>query len=427
MRVLVITFKHIKSLFYSDENSTLVQRVFWNSLYIAFFLLPIDINYPTPFFVLAIVFGSINMFKSTVERTILMENKVLLAFPLYFLIMLISLLYTGNLPDGVDLIVRSLSLLLFPIIFLFVKEDASSVRKLFDFLLYGLVCSFFMNLSTVLYDVFTTVQVETISLWEQVTMSWRLFMNDQFSNVVSPSYVSLYILLVLSYYLKKELNTVWRLFCVLILFGYLFLLGNEAAYYTLFVMGMLLIWKVKDKSKRYLLVCLFLLGTIVFVKNPHFFHNRGRTYDTGLNTQELPISEPDRWLTWKAAVMAIDEAPLLGYGIGDAKDVLVAKYKELGVEYQNHIKHRYNAHNQFLQTWLETGVIGIFILLFVFTWLAFYMRRSSNEFAVFLALFIALMFESMLVRFNGIVFFSIIVPLLLKKKSILSSRIIRNV
>src|SRR5690606_36329785 len=226
---------------------------------------------------------------------------------------------------------------------------------------------------------------------------------------------------------KKELNTVWRLFCVLILFAYLFLLGNEAAYYTLFVMGILLIWKVKDKSKRYLLVCLFLLGTIVFVKNPHFFHNRARTYDTGLHTQELPISEYDRWLTWKAAIIAIEEAPLLGYGIGDAKDVLVAKYEELGGEYQNHIKHRYNAHNQFLQTWLETGVIGIFILLFVFTWLAFYMRRSSNEFAVFLALFIALMFESMLVRFNGIVFFSIIVPLLLKKKSILSSRIIRNV
>ncbi|EKF54424.1 O-antigen polymerase [Galbibacter marinus] len=419
------TIKYIRSLFYNDENSTLVQRVFWNSLYIAFFLLPIDINYPTPFFGLAIIFGAMNTIKA--DKAYVRENKVLLAFPLYFLILLISILYTDNLPDGFDLIVRSLSLLLFPIIFLFVKEDASSVRKLFDFLLYGLVFSFFMNLSTVLYDVFTTVQVETTSLWEQVTVSWRLFMNDQFSNVVSPSYVSLYILLVLSYYLKKELNTVWRLFCVLILFAYLFLLGNEAAYYTLFVMGILLIWKVKDKSKRYILVCLFLLGTIVFVKNPHFFHDKGRTNDTALNTQELPISENDRWLTWKAAIMAIEEAPLLGYGIGDAKDVLVAKYKELGSEYQNHAKHRYNAHNQFLQTWLETGVIGIFILLFVFTWLAFYMRRSSNEFAVFLALFIALMFESMLVRFNGIVFFSIIVPLLLKKKSILSSRIIRNV
>lgn len=420
-----ISLKYIKSLFYNDENSTVVQRVFWNSLYIAFFLLPIDINYPTPFFGLAIIFGSMNIIKA--DRTYIRENRVLLIFPLYFFAIFVSFLYTARNSEGVDLIVRSLSLLLFPIIFLFVKEDASSVRKLFDFLLYGLVCSFFMNLSLVIHDVFTTAQEETTSLLGHITVSWRLFMNKQFSNVVSPSYVSLYILLVLSYYLKKDLNTVWRLLCVLILFAYLFLLGNEAAYFTLFVMGTLLVWKVKNKSKRYLLVCLFLLGTIVFVKNPHFFHNRGKTNYTALNTQELPISEHDRWLTWKAAVMAIEEAPLLGYGIGDARDVLVAKFKELGPDYENHVRHRYNAHNQFLQTWLETGVIGVFILLFVFTWLAFYMRRSSNELAVFLALFIALIFESMLVRFNGIVFFSIIVPLLLKKKSILSSRIIRNV
>lgn len=423
------TIKHIKSLFYNDENSTLVQRVFWNSLYIAFFLLPIDINYPTPFFVLAIIFGAMNIVKA--DRTYIGENKVLWVFPLYFLVILISLLYTSHLSEGFDLIVRSLSLLLFPIIFLFVKEDASSVRKLFDFLLYGLVFSFFMNLSSVIYDVVGRVydmitQGVELSFWEGLGVSWRLFMNDQFSNLVSPSYVSLYTLLVLSYYLKKELNTVWRLLCVLILFAYLFLLGNEAAYYTLFLMAILLIWKVKDRSKRYLLVCLFILGTIVFVKNPHFFHS-SRVNQTTLNTQDLPISEHDRWLSWKAAVAAIEQAPLLGYGVGDAKDVLVAKYKELGPTYQNHVKHRYNAHNQFLQTWIETGIVGIFILLFIFTWLAFYMRRSSNEFAVFLALFIALIFESMLVRFNGIVFFSIIVPLLLKKKSILSSRIIRNV
>src|SRR5690606_20625980 len=104
------TIKHIKSLFYSDENSTLVQRVFWNSLYIAFFLLPIDINYPTPFFVFAIIFGAMNIIKA--DRTYIDENKVLLVFPLYFLVILLSLLYTSHLSEGMDLIVRSLSLLL---------------------------------------------------------------------------------------------------------------------------------------------------------------------------------------------------------------------------------------------------------------------------------------------------------------------------
>lgn len=401
--------------------------MFWNGLYIAFFLLPIDINYPTPFFVLAIVFGVINIFKT--DRTSIWENKVLLVFPLYFLVLVFSLLSTARLSEGFDLVIRSLSLFLFPIIFLFVKEDSSSVRKLFEFLLYGLVVSFFLNLFNVIYEVIRVVQALELTFWLGISTGWKLFMSEQFSALITPSYVSLYIILVLSYYLKKELNSIWRLLAVLILFIYLFLLANEAAFFTLFIMAVLLVWKVKDRAKRYLLVLMMLLGTIVFINNPHFFSEPAIEVDTtiGANRADLPITERDRWLTWKAAVYAIEEAPLLGYGVGDARDVLVAKFKEIGPEYENHVKHRYNAHNQFLQTWLETGVLGVFILLFIFTWLAFYMRRSFNEFAVFLALIIALIFESMLVRFNGIVFFSIIVPLLLKKKSILSSRIIRNV
>src|SRR5690606_18692132 len=214
-----------------------------------------------------------------------------------------------------------------------------------------------------------------LSLFGHISVYWKLFMNEQFSALVNPSYVSLYILLVLSYYLKKELNSIWRFLAVLILFVYLFLLASEAAYYTIFIMAVLLVWKVKDRSKRYLLVLTVLLGTIVFVNNPHFFNEpaiEARQHITDIDRADLPITEHDRWLTWKAAIKAIEEAPLLGYGVGDAKDVLVAKYKELGPAYQNHVKHRYNAHNQFLQTWLETGIPGIFILLFIFTWLAFY-------------------------------------------------------
>ena len=402
--------------------------MFWNCLYIAFFLLPIDINYPTPFFILAIIFGGINIFKA--DRSIIGENKVLLVFPLYFIIQALSLIYTAHLSEGFDLVIRSLSLLLFPVLFLFVKEDASSVRKLFDFLLYGLVFSFFMNLFSVVYEVICIAPVTDVSFFGYISIYWTLFMNEQFSALVNPSYVSLYILLVLSYYLKKDLNSIWRLLAIVILFVYLFLLASEAAYYTLFIMAVLLVWKVKDRSNLYLLVSMVLLGTIVVVNNLHFFNEPTLVAGQHImdkDRADLPITEHDRWLSWKAAIAAIEEAPLLGYGIGDAKDVLVAKYKELGSMYQNHAKHRYNAHNQFLQTWLETGVLGVFILLFIFTWLAFYMRRSVNEFVVFLALIIALIFESMLVRFNGIVFFSIIVPLLLKKKSILSSRIIRNV
>ncbi|QLE02071.1 O-antigen ligase family protein [Galbibacter sp. BG1] len=416
--------QHIKSQFYRDENSTLWQRIFWNSLYMAFFLLPLDINLPTPFFIIAMVSGSVNIFKG--DKGYEAKNKVLLLFPLYFLVLVGSLLYTENLSDGWGLIQRSLSLLIFPIIFLFVKEDALSVRKLFDFLLYGLLLSFFINLIMVKYETYEYLisLPGNESVWSLFSKGWAYFLEMQFSSLVNPGYISLYILLVLSYYLKKELTNFYRFATVFILFTYLFLLASKAAILALFLMTVLLIGSVQQKSKRFLLIFTLILGTIVFVSNPRITNGVNRNMSKMVEEVNPTISLSQRFLTWEAAAYAINEAPVFGYGIGDAHDVLIATYKKMG--FQENYENRYNAHNQFLTTWLEAGVLGIFVLLSIFMCLAVYLRRSVNEFSVFLALLIALLFESMLVRFNGIVFFSIIVPLLLKERSILSSRVIRN-
>ncbi|WP_417444265.1 O-antigen ligase family protein [Joostella sp.] len=418
------TIKKIKALFYQDEGSNLLQLIFWNSLYIAFFFLPIDINIPTPFFIVAIISGCINIFKGTKKYE--SKNKVLLLFPIYFLVLAISLFYTQNQSDGWHLIERSLTLFLFPIIFLFLKEDALSVRKLFDFLLFGLVVSFFINLGFIVYDSFLIIDQlpSEVSFWKRFSIMWKLCMHVQFSSLINPGYVSLYILLVLSNYLKNELNSISRLLTVIILFTYLFLLASKAAYITLFLMSILLIIKVKDAKKKNLLIIILTLATIVFVGNPRIIKVDNNSYSKEVLNVNPMISWESRLLSWKAAVNAIEEAPFFGYGIGDAHDALIAKYRDLG--YFENYENRYNAHNQFLETWLQTGVLGVFILMAIFTYLALYTRRSFNDFSVFIALFLALLFESMLVRFNGIVFFSIVVPLLLKERSILSSRVIRN-
>ena len=425
---LTKSISELKEMFYKDENNNLVLNIFWNSLYIAFFLLPLDINFPTPFFIVSIIFGCINIFKS--PKKYVSENKMLLLFPLYFIVITLSLIYTENLSDGVALVQRSLTLLLFPVIFLFVKEDALSVRKLFDFLLLGLIVSFFINLSFAVNDSLLAAKtdnaleasVSQFSLWIGALINgWDYFIGSEFSRLVSPSYVSLYILLVLSFYLKKKLNSRLKFLVVIILFLYLYLLASSAAYFILMIMSLLLIFNITERSKKYSMLIIFVLGTIVFLKNPRIFEFEESGNPGDYNAT---ISENARLLSWNASLEAIKEAPFFGYGIGDANDVLTRKYRELN--YQENYDKQYNSHNQFFQTWMQTGVLGIGILITIIILLAIQMRRSRNEFSVFLILFISLLFESMLVRFNGIVFFSIIVPLLLKKRSILGSRIIRN-
>ncbi len=408
----------LSEVFYKDENNNLIVTIFWNSLYIAFFLLPLGINLPTPFFIVSIVLGFVNIFRSKIRFA--SDNKALLLFPLYFVIMALSLVYTDNISDGVDLVQRSLSLLLFPIIFLFVKEDASTVKKLFDFLLFGLIVSFVINFSIAFYDSITTIKGDFNSIRDVITSKWNNFIGDEFSKLINPSYLSLYILLVLSYYLKKTLVTKLRTVIVFLLFLYLFLLASRAAYLILLVMSVLLIFTIKDKTNKYTMCIVFCMGLVIFANNPRAFgfYENMMEYDNS-------TSEKLRVLTWNASIKLIKEAPLLGYGVGDANDILIKKYKELGYLYN--YKNRYNAHNQFFQTLLQTGIFGFGVLLSIFILLATRMRRSSNEFSVFLILVTSLLFESMLVRFNGIVFFSIVIPLLLKKRSILSSRIIRNI
>lgn len=346
-----------------------------------------------------------------------------------------SLFYTDNISDGLNILQRSLSLFLFPLIFLFVKEDASTVRKLFDFLLLGLVISFFINLTISIYNSASIIKGgfsfeismdDLTAFIDILTHGWNYFVGDEFSKLINPSYLSLYILLVLSYYLKNSLDTRLRTFIVVLLFLYLFLLASIAAYMILVIMSILLTFNIKDKSRKHTMFIMLLLGLIVFLNNPRVFDFYSKVKDFGsIIEYDNSTSEKARLLSWDASIKLIKEAPLLGYGIGDANDILIKKYKELGYTYN--YENKYNAHNQFLQTFLQTGVIGFGVLVTIFILLAIHMKRSRNEFSVFLILFISLIFESMLVRFNGIVFFSIVIPLLLKKRSILSSRIIRNV
>ncbi|AXT57357.1 O-antigen ligase family protein [Aquimarina sp. AD1] len=421
----------LTEMFYKHDDS-LVLTIFWNSLYIAFLLLPLGINLPTPFFIVSIGLGIVNIFQS--RKKFVLENKALLLFPLYFIIMLFSLIYTDNIFGGLNLLQRSLSLLLFPVIFLFVKEDASSVRKLFDFLLLGLIISFFINFSIAISHSMSIIKggfsleismADLNTFLDAIINGWNYFIGDEFSKLINPSYLSLYILLVLSYYLKNSLDTKLRTAIVLVLFLYLFLLASIAAYMILTVMSLLLIFNISDKSRKHTMIIMFLLGILVFVNNPRVFDFYAKVKDFGMTMEYAnSTSEKARLLSWKSSAELIKEAPLLGYGIGDANDVLIKKYKELGYIYN--FENKYNAHNQFLQTLLQTGVVGLGVLIFIFVVLAIRMKRSRNEFSVFLILFVSLVFESMLVRFNGIVFFSIIMPLLLKKRSILSSRIIRN-
>jgi O-antigen ligase len=109
-----------------------------------------------------------------------------------------------------------------------------------------------------------------------------------------------------------------------------------------------------------------------------------------------------RMLIWKEARGVIGEHPLLGVSPGDANDVLYERYKENGLS--GAFEKKLNAHNQFLQTGVGLGLIGIASLLSLFV---IPLSMKPRRLLVFFLLIVAVNFltESMLQTMAGCIFF----------------------
>ena len=124
----------------------------------------------------------------------------------------------------------------------------------------------------------------------------------------------------------------------------------------------------------------------------------------------------------KSALHRVMENPLTGYGTGNYRDSLVEQYDRDDYDYG--VKGRFNAHNQYIESMLSSGIIGLIaLLLFVFSPLVFALRRARN--AVLPVLFATgivagnLLVESMLERQMGLLFigwFMVVMVLVVSKE-----------
>ncbi len=111
-----------------------------------------------------------------------------------------------------------------------------------------------------------------------------------------------------------------------------------------------------------------------------------------------------RMLVWHASLELIEENPVLGVGIEHTHDAQVRKYVQLG--YAGAEKYELNAHNQFLQTAVMAGLVGLFILLI---WLGSVIKHfffTKKNVAILFILLVAfnLHVEAMLEAQTGVFF-----------------------
>lgn len=136
--------------------------------------------------------------------------------------------------------------------------------------------------------------------------------------------------------------------------------------------------------------------TVDFIDNPTTFVSDTTNADNGSSV---------RLIMWTISTQVLTEHPL-GVGTANVDDYLYAKLTKL--KQYKLAKKYYNPHNQYLQSGIEIGVIGLAVLLLLLIKATNLAWKQRNYLLLFVVLNLAfnMLFESMLQRQSGIVFYT---------------------
>jgi len=111
---------------------------------------------------------------------------------------------------------------------------------------------------------------------------------------------------------------------------------------------------------------------------------------------------------WRNTLECYMNFPILGTGAGDCEDELLKVYRKNNFEIA--LKASYNPHNQFLQTLLTLGPLGLVVRLGIFGSMLTRAERNQDFTLFLLAIVFAfsMVTESMLERQSGIFLFTVL-------------------
>jgi len=326
-----------------------------------------------------------------------------------FLISLVSIIYSDNKTVAGMNIETKLSLLAFPIAFLFSKLDyKKTIAPVLKSFVEGCFVAIILVLSHALF---------------------QLYYSDDTSNLVysklsifsHASYFSMFLcfgLAILYYYSfspSKNFYIKPVISFILIVFftAIIVLLSSKSGWLVLLTIhfSALLYWIIKHKNyiKGGVSIVAIAIGAFLFYTYSPTMKTRVNELInnvTGNQDESNFSSTQTRLYIWDISLDLISQKPVLGYGIGDSKEALTKKYRENNLEFL--LDKHFNAHNQYIQSTLDSGIIGGLILLsilFIPMYISF--RKKEWLYAIFIGIMAINFFsEAMLETQSGVIFYA---------------------
>lgn len=367
-------------------------------------ILIISIFLPAPIYNVALILVAILNIKKLGLKNIL-AKKINLIIISFFFIYLINNLFLSD--EGYKELSTIDRFLPFLILALFIPPIATK-KFLGLFPLSAIVIGFGL-LMTSIFDVYVHQNLAFVSF-------------NGFTKYLHPIYYS-YLLFFSITYINHEYHGKLKYPVQLILFVFLIFSGSKIV--LLFTIIALLLNTPRNKKA---VIPVVVLGMIILFFSP--LNNRFKTIfksdDLSILNESHLADDNDaringltiRLMLWREALSTMsDYEYLIGKGVSkNTNKKLSEKLSDLGLDHHKN----YQPHNQYVDTFWRTGLIGLLALLAIPLYSLIWAIKSKEivlvQFSILML--VAMLTENIFGRVNGIYFFTLVILLIINSKSI---------
>ncbi len=328
----------------------------------------------------------------------------------FFLFHVVGMIWSKNSSFGWMDIGMKASFLIVPLLFVFSDFKVSKEKAISTILF-----------SAVILVIVSLVWASWKSWYYEEDNHWGYFMDSEFTIFMHRSYFATYMAIASCFAFIRfwQHSSRFLNFSIFALLGISVVLSLSKAGVILWVFNVVLIslYYVLQNKKMWRMAAIIGMGMIGIFILMLFSNTKliSRFKDIPVafrhvqfeNNQNLASSEA-RLIMWYASVKVIGEQSPLGSGTGDVKDQLIAKNYALGNI--GVAESKLNSHNQYLNTTVQLGFIGLFLLLMtlISAW-----RKAKLESDIYLLILtssfaVTMLFESFLETEAGILPFCIL-------------------
>lgn len=424
-----------------ESNILSKENIVFSLLFLLHFFPILKYNYISILLILFCVTSIIYFSSSSRLKIRKTSKKIIFANTCFVLIMTATLFYSDNLKEGIRRIDTVLPILILPVIILFLTPKFASIKyKAFKvaFVLANLLFVIF----TFLYFLDDSVlhcfyDISEIPYWKRLRYIWKepfsdllwcARQNEESFYLIHKSYNSVNLLVANTFilsmlkYSKRIIEQIVLIIVFLIFSIFILYMLSLTGWFLLFTVTPFLIasnFMSFFKISKLFFIFLIALSLFVFFnksrvlsKVDSFFVEdkliEGKTFDGIVERKYINLTSID----------LIKESFFWGYGIGDVQDKMNTYFKQKNKGlYKKFSKISINSHNYYFHLLLTGGVFLLisFIYLLYTNFSLSIIYRDMYYFSFLVIISTTLFIENTLSRMIGVMTFSLINSLFLKK------------